>query len=272
MGFDFGWGNPIGNISEISGTGQLRYREDLRRRNEQRDFDRERMSGDMIAKVEAAKAAGIHPNVVLGGPTASGSPILSQPQGGGISSGSRGSSDADVGRYNAARADLAEIEVEQAQMNLDASQSRLATQPGNRFGGVPVGGGTGAYTTKPAEVTSSALGYPQTSAGHGGPTGTPYYGTNPFTGQPQIGILPSKDISEPMEALGEAWKTVLGFPVAGKYMWDIWMPDEFKVRMFDWFQNMGQSFDQGQYQQWRLDRKWPVSGDSRRRLRLRTGR
>lgn len=75
---DFGLGTLISNMSEVYGSGQRRHKEDIRRRNEQADFDRSRMAPDMMAKVEAAKAAGIHPSMVFGGGSvAQGSPILS---------------------------------------------------------------------------------------------------------------------------------------------------------------------------------------------------
>lgn len=76
---DFGLGTLISNMSEVYGSGQRRHKEDIERRNEQADFDRSRMAPDMMAKVEAAKAAGLHPLTVIGGggSFAQGSPILS---------------------------------------------------------------------------------------------------------------------------------------------------------------------------------------------------
>lgn len=233
---DFGLGTLISNTSEVYGSGAMRYRENLNRRNEQADFDRSRMAPDMIARVEAAKAAGIHPLIAMGGSVATGSPILSAtppPAQFQFQSGSKGE-DPDIARYNASRADLAEIEVDKARLDLAASQARLASQPGNQGGAVFMGPvDSGAHTVKPSEITSVARGVPFLTAGPPSAVLTPYSGRNPFTGNSQVGELISKDASEPMEAMGEFWSAILNTPTGGKYLWDVMIPDEWKGRLFD---------------------------------------
>lgn len=227
---DFGIGTLISNVSEMYGTGHMRYMENLERRNEQAEFDRQRIAPDMVAKVEAAKAAGIHPLVAFGSAPATGSPILSStpppPQ---FQFQSSKGEDPNIARYNRSRADLAEIEVDKARLDLAASQARLASQPGNQGGAVD----TGAYVVKPSEITSVARGVPYRTAGPPGAFETPFTFRNPVTEKGQAGNLPSKDVSEPMEALGEFWKAILGTPTAGKFVWDSMFPDEWKGKLFD---------------------------------------
>lgn len=117
MDFSFGFGNPIGNLSDIYGTGDRA----MRHRTE---YQREQIGPDMLAKVEAAKAAGIHPNVVIGGGMSSSPIVDGGSSGSGIVGRTGARDDPDVKRYNKARADLAELDVQ-------AAQRRLSSQPGN---------------------------------------------------------------------------------------------------------------------------------------------
>lgn len=92
----------------------------------------EQEKASIIGRVDAAKAAGIHPLVALGA-QGLGGPVLTAPayeptRFNVDTSSFRQQGDADIERYNRARADLAEIEVQLA-------AQRLASQPGN--GGAP---------------------------------------------------------------------------------------------------------------------------------------
>lgn len=92
----------------------------------------EQEKASIIGRVDAAKAAGIHPLVAMGA-QGLGGPVVSAPyvEPTRFEMDTRGfvdQGDADVKRYNAARADLAELEVQLA-------AKRLSEQPGN--GGAP---------------------------------------------------------------------------------------------------------------------------------------
>lgn len=124
----------VENSSNAWGTGK-------RARNKQQQEEHElflrREKEGIISRVEGAKAAGLHPLVAMGyqaGPGPSyqiGTPTTSgyvdppppevQP---------REAPDENITRYNAARARLAEAQATQAERDLDASQRRLAAQPG----------------------------------------------------------------------------------------------------------------------------------------------
>lgn len=116
-----------GNLSDTYGTGkQLRSDKREENLNDYREMERT----GIMSRVEGAKAAGLHPLAALGyqsGPTPTtvigADPIQSSP----------GAfrrdppEDPDIKRYNRARADLAELEVLDAQRK---SRETLARQPG----------------------------------------------------------------------------------------------------------------------------------------------
>lgn len=234
-------GPLISNLSETFGTGKARRdAEDQRARDAQeRDISlqRGRFGPDLMAKVEAMKAAGFHPLMALGSGSFSGGSSVVSGGGGGAppidlrSSGGRDVVDPDIARYNRARADLAELDVEAAEL-------RLATQAGNQGGPA----NTGAYTVKPAEITSTARNMPFRTAGPSGGFETRYSMMNPFTQVEQEGSLPSKDVSEPLEGMGEFWKAILGTPMGGRFVWDAMMPDSAKTRLFDFLDSVGSFF------------------------------
>lgn len=138
----------------------------------QADFDRSRLAPDMAARVDAAKAAGLHPLAALGAsPMGSSSVSVSSGSGSGgdlaglpwMPSRSRKPSAADremeaLGLRRArADADLAETQVALA-------RQRLAGQPGQApLSTAPVG----AVKVEPSEVRSAMPGVPYAEAGVG---------------------------------------------------------------------------------------------------------
>jgi len=108
-------------------------------------IDQEKNS--ILGRVDAAKSAGIHPLVAMGA-QGLGGPVVSAPQQdysipqGPIMRRPDGPSE-DQKRFDAAQADLAEL-------NVEAARRRLATQPGN--GGAP-NQLTGTGSVVPAEAT-----------------------------------------------------------------------------------------------------------------------
>lgn len=226
---DFGLGTLIGNLS--SGYGSGRWARD---RMKKRELDW--MDDEMMARVEASKAAGLHPLVGLGV-----SGLGSMPQVNSPAPQFRYQSDAkvdpDTQRLRKAQADLAELQV------MDA-QRRLAGQPGNQGGAVitesdefgmpaPARAQTGQYRVQPATITSVSRSIPYQTAGPRGASETAYGFRNPVTGEVMQGSLPAKDISEPLEGMGEFWKAIIGTPMGGKLLWDVMIPDEWKARLFD---------------------------------------
>lgn len=131
-----------------------RRREDSQGRLNEMALDQERAS--IINRVDAAKAAGIHPLVAmgaqgLGGPVVTAGTEFGQPIPDFYSPRARGSVDMrspDQKRRDAAEADLAELQVE-------AARRRLATQPGN-------GGAPNQLTGTGSVVPSEATPYPVT--------------------------------------------------------------------------------------------------------------
>ena len=140
MGFisDFGIGGLVSNLSEAFGSGKARKDRDDERARAAQDrnilVERARIGPDMMARVEAVKAAGFHPSFALsgGGFGMSGSsPVISSSSGAPAtpqfdfrSDRAERVVDPNIERYNAARADLAEVEVQLA-------RRRLVEQPGN---------------------------------------------------------------------------------------------------------------------------------------------
>lgn len=228
---DFGLGTLISNASESFGSGSMRKRADARFQAGQRETMRNELPREMISKVEAAKAAGLHPSVVFGGGGGvSSSPIISSasppaPQAN-FQFGKQ--VDPDIARYNSARADLAELDVQ-------AARNRLASQPGNSGGAIldessDMSSQTGRFQLKPSEVATSALRFPNLTAGPDAP-GQSRFTVLDITGNPVSVILPSKDSSEPLEGMGELWKAILGLPMGLKASRQVFLPDHLIDRM-----------------------------------------
>lgn len=135
----------VNNSSDAWGTGKSARN---RQQQEEHNLYVKREREGIMARVEGAKAAGLHPLVGLGfqagpGPVthmgSSGStPSFSEsgdPPPPDTSDRTSDAKDPNIERYNAARARLAEAQATQAERELDpnyvAAQRRLATQPGN---------------------------------------------------------------------------------------------------------------------------------------------
>lgn len=251
-------GPLISNLSESYGSGKVRQDSEAQRARDAQErsilLERGRFAPDLMAKVEAMKAAGFHPLMALGSGAMSGGAYQTVSGGGAPpidlrSSGGRDAVDPDISRYNRARADLAELDVEAAEM-------RLATQAGNQGGAA----NTGAYVVKPAEITSTARSMPFRTAGPAGGFESRYSMMNPFTQEEQEGSLPAKDVSEPLEGMGEFWKAILGTPMGGRFVWDTMVPDKFKTQIFDFLDSVGGFFSR------RGARERIVSGNWRERF------
>lgn len=196
FGFDM-LGKLATNLSDTYGTGKGLRNE--QREEAHRDYLAREREG-IQAKVEGAKAAGLHPLAALQGsssnaPTqiigASQAPTSHAPQP------QSAPSDPNIDRYNAARARLAEAEATAAERSLAASTARLASQPGNGPGVLPTstanyrGGLKSGVVVKPDEVTSGVGGV--TAGTHPGMTAVESPGVeNPF-------MLPSTQASQQME-------------------------------------------------------------------------
>lgn len=189
-------GRLVGNLSDTYGTGDT-LREKQRKEAESDYLARERQG--IIARVEGAKAAGLHPLVAMnyqGGNSPSqiiggGGPVI--PQG---DFRDDPKSDPNIDRYNAARARLAEAEATKAERDLAASQSALATQPGQPRGLITSDANAGAgsaVTIKPDEVV----------AGRGGHTAGTHQGMTKFEFPGISGglSLPSAASSQALEDL-----------------------------------------------------------------------
>jgi len=203
MGAAFGidmLGKLATNLSDTYGTGNtLRAKQ---REEAQGDYlERERLG--IQAKVEGAKAAGLHPLAALGAQSSnSPSTIIGsseaprshapQPE---VQAAER---DPNIDRYNAARARLAEAEATKAERDLAASTARLASQPGNGPGVLPTSSANlrgsklkPGIIVKPDEVVAGAGGV--TAGTHPGMTAVESPGVdNPF-------MLPSTQASQQME-------------------------------------------------------------------------
>lgn len=200
----FGWGmleKLATNLSDTYGTGDT-LREQQRKEAESDYLSRERQG--IVARVEGAKAAGLHPLVamnyqggnspsaIIGGsapPSYHGEPDAPSPS----------QPDPTVTRYNEARARQAEAEAKLSELQLAAAERRLATQPGQP---VPV------LPTSPANLSSSGL-KPgvqvkpdQVTAGVGGLTAGTHPGiTNYEMPWGSTWSLPSDSMSQALEDL-----------------------------------------------------------------------
>lgn len=187
IGSAFGpWGTAIGGVADYALAKRDARRATDARLDQQGVLNQmalEQEKASIQGRVDAAKAAGIHPLVAmgaqgLGGPVVSASgPEFGAPMPGFVDLGRpRGPVDnrsVDQKRRDAAEADLAELQVE-------AARRRLAAQPGN--GGAP-NQLTGTGNVVPSEATPYAVshvnieGQSLPPAAHGTPHQTP--GTAP---------------------------------------------------------------------------------------------
>jgi len=153
MGFDFSSVIPfegisdrvqswIGGDTDFQRQRDVQYRDSVRYAAMQADMNRRSNYEGMMGKLDAAKAAGLHPLAALGAQMGS----FSAPTAPGGASASlsfsndppppepRSPDDPSLKRYNDARARLAEAQADKAEWDLQqqrASSNRLAAQPGN---------------------------------------------------------------------------------------------------------------------------------------------
>lgn len=189
------------NLSDTYGTGNtLRAKQ---RSEAQDDFlERERLG--IQARVEGAKAAGLHPLVAMGyqggnspstiiGPSQAPQSHAPQP--------TASKSDPNIDRYNAARARLAEAEATKAERDLAASHSRLAGQPGQAIAvQVPT---SDANLLRGRLRPGIKLVPDEVTAGKGGLTAGTHPGFAAFEAPNTDGLrLPSNALSQATEDMG----------------------------------------------------------------------
>lgn len=159
------------NLSDTYGTGNTLR--DAQRKEQHDDYLAREREG-IQSRVDGAKAAGLHPLVALGyqsgpGPTSvvgsdSGPQYTDPPPP--VERAQRDAPDPSITRYNEARARLAEAQATQAERDLEAGRTRLATQPGNppvyptEPENLPRGQGSSStgIRVKPNEIISSING------------------------------------------------------------------------------------------------------------------
>lgn len=209
-------GKLIGNLSDWKGSGAWA-------RHAKQDEDIEQQKRAFLGRVEWARMAGLHPLVAMGsggygggsGGYGDGSPVVPYDIG--------DRKDPNLDRYNAARADLAELQVAEA-------RRALAAQAGNQGGGIPFRpelSQTDQFVVKPGEVTSVARGIPYLQATPPAATEQRFAVMGPF-GEVQYGNLPSSDVGEKIENMGEIWQAILMSPLAMRFMYDTWVPSGLK--------------------------------------------
>lgn len=147
-------GRLVGNLSDTYGTGDT-LAEKRRKDAESDALSMERQG--IMARVEGAKAAGLHPLVAMnyqGGYSPSvvmgGGPIQSD---GGFRESPKAERDPSVDRINAATARKAEAEADMAELAAHNAYRNLANQPGNP---PPSGNGAG-LPTSPANLAGGSL-------------------------------------------------------------------------------------------------------------------
>lgn len=189
-------GRLVGNLSDTYGTGDTKKEKE--RKDAEHDYlQRERLG--IQARVDGAKAAGLHPLVAM---NYQGGNSPTQIIGGGGDIVPQGDfrdepkSDPNIDRYNAARARLAEAEATKAERDLAAANRSLATQPGQGKGLITSdanAGLGGSLVIKPDEVV----------AGKGGLTAGTHPGMTRFEFPGVSGglALPSAASSQAMEDL-----------------------------------------------------------------------
>ena len=218
-------GRLVGNLSDTYGTG------DTKREKERKDAESDYLARERLgiqARVDGAKAAGLHPLVAMnyqGGnsPTqiiGGSDPIV--PQG---DFRDAPKSDSNIDRYNAARARLAEAEASKAEMELDASRRALANQPGNpppaalptspaNLSGAGLTGLKPGIKVKPDEVTAGTGGV--TAGRHPGATDVDV----PGYGKLRVPAGPLKEALEDNEVAATAMITALNRSRWWQYLTD----------------------------------------------------
>ncbi|AZL83031.1 DNA pilot protein [Apis mellifera associated microvirus 47] len=192
------------NLSDTYGTGDT-LREHQRKEAESDYLARERQG--IVARVEGAKAAGLHPLVAMnyqGGNSPSAIIGGSAPPvypGGPDREPVAQERDPNIDRYNAARARLAEAEATKAELDLARSQRALATQPGQPIPVLPTSPAnfsTGGLTLKPGVTLKPD----EVTAGVGGLTAGTHPGVTDFE-MPwgSTWSLPSDKLSQALEDL-----------------------------------------------------------------------
>lgn len=130
---DFGLGTLISNLSNTYGTGATLAKKKEEDRREGEMWNTQWSAGPgLLARVEGAKAAGLHPLAALGLPSSGmSSPVVSSdspvPR---FSFSGEKREDPAIARYNDARARLASSEADMAELNYRNAVARLASQPG----------------------------------------------------------------------------------------------------------------------------------------------
>lgn len=225
----------VGNLSETYGTGK-KLRDD--KRQEQLADHREMERQGIQARVEGAKAAGIHPLAALGfqggpGPATivGAQPIQSDPS---PAWHPKAKEDPNIARYNKARADLAELDVIAAQKKL--SDTRLAGQPGQAIGA--------QLPTSDANLSRGRLNPgvkvipDEVTAGVGGLTAGTHQGITRFEskGVPGGLNLPADKLSQATEDMGllKYWLTYQ----ANKDRIDNYLADVFGISKINFNSNM----------------------------------
>lgn len=217
FGLDLGLGaglTLIDNLSNRSGSGagarkaenEDQFYWDQVRANLEPERRRALNFADITSRVDAAKAAGLHPLAAMGVSPAS-SQIVSTPTStyrsdvGRNVAAAAGIREANANaRYAEAQAKLAENEVERQRKAADAN---LGAQPGNP----PL------VEIRPSVVTASMPDSPATTAGNS-PSEKAYMARDFWTNQPRPVLMPSNEFGQALENLGEVWQFALGSPFA----------------------------------------------------------
>lgn len=226
------------NLSDTYGSGE-KLRETQRKENQADFMERER--GGIVARVEGAKAAGLHPLSALGyqggnSPTSvigSSDPPVVQMES------YREKRDPNIDRYNAARARLAEAEATKAERDLLAGNRALATQPGQPIGVLPTSSRNLAPSGKvkpgvkvvPDEVVSGVGGI--TAATHPGITEVESPGVGVFR-------LPSQGASQQMEDMDilKYWLTYkANQDQIHRWFGDVYPPNMLTDKLYDFMRS-----------------------------------
>lgn len=207
----------IENLSNRSGSGagartaenEDQFYWDQVRANLEPQRRRDLNMADITSRVDAAKAAGLHPLAAMGVSPAS-SQIISTPTSSYRSDIGRNVSAAISGRMADANIKEAEANARRAnaeaditEMQAQSARANLGAQPGNP----PL------VDIRPNAVTASLPDSPANVGGNA-PTQGVFMVTDAWTGQPRPVLMPSKDFGTGIENLGELWQAVLGAPYA----------------------------------------------------------
>ena len=169
---------------------------------------------DITSRVDAAKAAGIHPLIAMG--VSPSGTLVSQPQPSGT--GYRASKEQSAISKQLAAANMAESLARARQANASAesiieetmarANARLATQDGNP-----------PFVTVPNQVQAHVKGKPQATAGIS-PSEATFAVEDAWSNKVRNVKMPSKDYGQGVEQLGEVWQAVLGTPFALDVIWN----------------------------------------------------